>query len=327
MTLDLSNLLSDWPYEPGRLNVRMIRGDDGEPKIQVRLDLGVLQMNMEGRPDGRTPYGFPSLLEYHEHKLDDLRNGGTITFTDDPTGLDADVNDDLGSPESDASLNEGPAETPIEDVGDAPATPAEPLADGYQASSEPDPEDDPEIGNADSPDQPGTGQFALTSEECKDLRDEAAQFYHRYVALLVLEDYEGVIRDTTRNLRLLDFCQTYAGTEEDREILEQVRPYITMMRARALASQAIKDNEPNVAINAIDEGLDALRAFYAESGDEGSFEDSNEAEMLRSMRETLVPKLPVSQHAELRQRLQEALARENYELAAILRDELKMMSD
>ena len=47
--------------------------------------------------------------------------------------------------------------------------------------------------------------------------------------------------------------------------------------------------------------------------------------MLRGMRESLVPKLPVSQHAELRTRLAKALESENYELAAILRDELKMM--
>jgi protein-arginine kinase activator protein McsA len=45
------------------------------------------------------------------------------------------------------------------------------------------------------------------------------------------------------------------------------------------------------------------------------------------MREALVPKLPASQRVELQQRLQAALDAENYELAAILRDELRMMSD
>ncbi|MAY74537.1 MAG: hypothetical protein CMJ31_07510 [Phycisphaerae bacterium] len=271
MSLDLTTLLQNWPYESGRLNVRMIRGDDGEPKIQVRLDLGILQMNMEGRPDGQTPFGFPSLLEYHENRLDEIAG---------PSALGP------AAPEAVEAMAEG-------DDEDADAPPA----------------------------------FALSPDECKQLRDEAAQYYHRYVALLVLEDYEGVIRDTTRNLRLLDFCAEHAENDSDGAILEQVRPYITMMRARALASQAIKDNEPNVAVNAIDEGLDALRAHYEAAGDPGDFEQSNEAQMLRSMRETLLPKLPVSQRAELRQRLQEALARENYELAAILRDELRLLPD
>ncbi|MFN9976994.1 MAG: UvrB/UvrC motif-containing protein [Phycisphaerae bacterium] len=43
------------------------------------------------------------------------------------------------------------------------------------------------------------------------------------------------------------------------------------------------------------------------------------------MRESLVPKLPVSQQSELRARLASAIESENYELAAILRDELKML--
>ena len=45
------------------------------------------------------------------------------------------------------------------------------------------------------------------------------------------------------------------------------------------------------------------------------------------MREMLVPKLPSSQRVELEERLQAALDDENYELAAILRDELRMMKD
>jgi protein-arginine kinase activator protein McsA len=49
--------------------------------------------------------------------------------------------------------------------------------------------------------------------------------------------------------------------------------------------------------------------------------------MLREMRDGLVPKLPVSQKAELRQRLEAAIVSENFELAAILRDELRMLGN
>jgi protein-arginine kinase activator protein McsA len=45
--------------------------------------------------------------------------------------------------------------------------------------------------------------------------------------------------------------------------------------------------------------------------------------VLKGMKETLTPKLPVSQRAELKARLAQAIKQENYELAAILRDELK----
>jgi len=43
------------------------------------------------------------------------------------------------------------------------------------------------------------------------------------------------------------------------------------------------------------------------------------------MKESLVPKLPASPEAELRDRMNRAIEQENYELAAILRDELRAM--
>jgi protein-arginine kinase activator protein McsA len=47
--------------------------------------------------------------------------------------------------------------------------------------------------------------------------------------------------------------------------------------------------------------------------------------LLRALLDALTLKLPTSQRHELERRLQQALAAENYELAAILRDELRQM--
>ena len=55
--------------------------------------------------------------------------------------------------------------------------------------------------------------------------------------------------------------------------------------------------------------------------------EPNEVQLLRGMRDALIPKLPVSQRNELQERLRAALDSENYELAAILRDELRMLGD
>src|SRR5690349_13792567 len=66
---DILPLLKGWDYEPGTINVRKINGLDGRPKLQMRLDLGLLQMEMTGRPDGQKPHGFDSLLEYYEDQL------------------------------------------------------------------------------------------------------------------------------------------------------------------------------------------------------------------------------------------------------------------
>ena len=68
MSLDLNALLKDWPFEPGMLKVRKVAGIDGREKLQMRIDLGVLQMEMLGRPDGVRPHGCESLLSYHQNR-------------------------------------------------------------------------------------------------------------------------------------------------------------------------------------------------------------------------------------------------------------------
>lgn len=266
MDRDLTELLNEWPFQPGQINVRLIQGNDGEPRIQVRLDLGILQMFVDGRPDGTRPEGYDSLLEYHEARLDELHAAKTM-----------------------------------------------------EASVEGEEDDLPEV----DPEQ----LRILSPEDCRLLREEAVQYYHRYIALLVLEDYEGVARDTSRNLRVLDLIAEHAETEEDRRSMEQNRPYIMMMRARALASLALKHDEPKAAVHAIEQGVEALRQYFTDRGAAEAFETSGEVAMLREMRDALVPKLPLSQRAELRQRLEAAIAAENYELAAILRDELRLLGD
>src|SRR3954449_4968329 len=156
---DITPVLKGWDYESGTINVRKIYGLDGQPKLQMRLDLGLLQMEMNGRPDGVRPHGYESLLEYFENKLSDhTRRNGT------------------------------------------------------------------ELG------------FQIASSDCQSLREEAVMYYHRYLSLFVLEEFPAVVRDTARNLRVLDMCERYAVDEQDRLVLEQYRPYITMMNTRAGAS-------------------------------------------------------------------------------------------
>src|ERR1700749_1851799 len=41
---DITPLLKGWDYEPGTINVRKVTGLDGTPKLQMRQDLGLLQM-------------------------------------------------------------------------------------------------------------------------------------------------------------------------------------------------------------------------------------------------------------------------------------------
>jgi hypothetical protein len=82
MSLDLNDLLRDWPHEPGQLKVRKITGSDGREKLQLRIDLGLIQMELAGRPDGQRPHDYESLLEYHRHRVKRAeRKSETLTLT------------------------------------------------------------------------------------------------------------------------------------------------------------------------------------------------------------------------------------------------------
>lgn len=245
---DLRVITDGWPYEPGQINVRKIRGADNRIKIQMRVDLGVLQMEVDGRPDGRRPHDHDSLLDYHQQRVDaHHRRNGT----------------DLG--------------------------------------------------------------FTLDSEECRDIREEAFQYYQRYLANFVLEDYEAVSRDTKRNLDVLDLCIKYASDEEDRYSLEQYRPYILMMHYRSKALSAMKKKAYRTAKAHVESGLKTLKDYFAQFGQPKAYKLSDEVKVLKALRREIRGHLPVDPLVKARKMLARALAEERYEDAARLRDEIESL--
>ena len=69
MNYDIGDLLSAWQFDPEEFHARQIKSEDGVEKIQIRIDMGILQLEMQGRPDGQQPHGHISLLEYYENML------------------------------------------------------------------------------------------------------------------------------------------------------------------------------------------------------------------------------------------------------------------
>jgi hypothetical protein len=65
---DISPILGDWPYRPDEITVRIVDGNDGRRKVQLRLDLGILQMEFDGRPDGRRIHECESWFEFHTQR-------------------------------------------------------------------------------------------------------------------------------------------------------------------------------------------------------------------------------------------------------------------
>jgi len=65
---DITKTLDGWDYDPDQISVRIVTGDDGREKIQLRLDLGLLQMEFEGRPDGKKVGGCASWLDFYQRQ-------------------------------------------------------------------------------------------------------------------------------------------------------------------------------------------------------------------------------------------------------------------
>jgi UvrB/uvrC motif len=71
---DIDQVLRAWEYDAEGVNVRLCAGSDGRTLLQMRLDLGILQLEISGRPDGLRPGGKTNYLEHlveHARRLGD----------------------------------------------------------------------------------------------------------------------------------------------------------------------------------------------------------------------------------------------------------------
>lgn len=250
MSLDIEHILEDWPFEPEKVSARLIEGAEGQPRIQLRMDLGLLQMHVNNRPDGQRPYDCDTLLAHYQEMLREHRNHH-----------------------------------------------------GSETS------------------------FALEPNDCEDLRRESLQFYHRYLAEFVLEDYGAVLRDTRHNLAIMDMLADHAAAEDDRASLESHRPYVLMMHTRARALLAFRQDRPRAALAAVQKGIRQIHEFYDDHAEPMPAGRCGEIRLLQDMHDRMAAELPEDPVQKLRDELEQALKEERYEDAACLRDELREIDE
>ena len=68
MSDDISGILRNWEFDPEN-PIRIITAEDGREVLQVRQPLGIEQYEMDGRPDGKRPFGKESFLEMIQERL------------------------------------------------------------------------------------------------------------------------------------------------------------------------------------------------------------------------------------------------------------------
>ncbi len=69
---DIFNILNQWEFDSVN-NIRFIKGNNGREIMQIRLPLGIEQYELEGRPDGKKPFGKKSLLDEYLERLEDSK--------------------------------------------------------------------------------------------------------------------------------------------------------------------------------------------------------------------------------------------------------------
>ncbi|WFB35243.1 UvrB/UvrC motif-containing protein [Kiritimatiellota bacterium B12222] len=244
--LDISPLIKDWHFDPGQVTARMVDVEGQElAEVQLRLDLGILQMKLNGRPDGQQPHGYESALKYYRQRILTERRSG----------------------------------------------------------------------------------YRLDSDACTELQQECVQVYYRYLALMVLKDFERVIRDTAHSMEIFDLVEKYAESEDIMWDFLQFKPYVIMMNTRAKAEKLAAELDLDEAIQRIEIGMNEIEAFLVKMDDDPeSVEDCQELGMLedliRDLRDRSDEKNPV---IALKQKLQHAIRAENFEEAAKLRDSIQQM--
>lgn len=67
---NIDRLLKAWPYDPQGISVRLKQGDDNRQVLQMRLDLGLLQLEIIGRPDGTRPEGQETYFAHLKKKVE-----------------------------------------------------------------------------------------------------------------------------------------------------------------------------------------------------------------------------------------------------------------
>jgi hypothetical protein len=242
---DIDDVLRNWPYSAEEVRVRTVKASEGREVLQMRVELGVLQLETTNRPDGQRPGGFDTYLD---QLLAEELHGG--------------------------------------ESGERPAE--------------------------------------LTDEQCVEIDREFMQFYHRRICWLQLGEYARAVDDADHTLALMDFVKRHSPNEEWTFSHEKYRPLVLFHRTHA-AARAVLDGPTGAegAISEINTGLQRIRDFFDadERFAEVEFDKLDFVEQLLELRETLRTEFKVGKT--LDERLNDAIANEQYEEAAKLRDELR----
>jgi hypothetical protein len=163
-------------------------------------------------------------------------------------------------------------------------------------------------------------EMVMSEDQCSEADREFVQFYHRRICWLALREFEQAKRDADHTLGLMDYCQEHSPDEAWTMTHEQYRPFVLFHRTQAATLSALEEDDAEAAIEEVNLGLDLLHELFHEFEASEDFEDNELVARLIELRESVREKFAVGRT--LQEQLGDAIASEQYELAARLRDQL-----
>ena len=162
--------------------------------------------------------------------------------------------------------------------------------------------------------------FALNEGQCIEIDREFLQFYHRRICCLALRQFARAVADADYTLALMDFVAAHSPNPQWTLSHEQYRPFVLFHRIQAAAMLQLQESGAETAIETINRGLEQMREVFAKFGDEEQFDQDELVGQLDAMKESLRQEYRVGKT--LAEQLADAVAAEEYERAARLRDEI-----
>ena len=246
MRRDIDEAMHGWPSnsEPGDVVAREITARDGRKVLQIRVELGVLQMEVEARPDGVRPHGYATYLGY-------LSNRAGVKAAKDPA-------------------------------------------------------------------------WKMSPEQGVEVDREFSQYYHRRVAWLTLQRYDKALLDADHSLALMNFVVRYSGSPEYIDSHERFRGLVLFHRTQAAAALALERRKPDEAVDSVREGVERLTSHQRDWSTDTERDDTPNETLIAQLRD-LEHEIRKNFEVEktLGEQLDEAVADEDYERAARIRDQIR----
>jgi UvrB/UvrC motif-containing protein len=163
--------------------------------------------------------------------------------------------------------------------------------------------------------------FKLNASQCSEADREFVQYFQRRVAWLALREFDRAIADANHTLAFMDFVRDHSPNDEYRMAHEQFRGFVIFHRAQAAAAAAVERNNAEAAIDAVRDGLTRIRAFLAENDLEEHADEDTFVQELTKLEQSLRELHGIDETLE--EQLAKAVANEQYETAARIRDALR----